>query len=344
MGALLACTGAVEKALKKVLTIAGRQGIDAEAAADVYKAHHLTLGADVGDEQQPSDGAPRWHQRYVRLLMAARGRQVLASNSGDLAALSSEAAAVLVAKASKRQAHTLNTERQRLEWQNGIDTPWAPDSAEYMAALGRVRQQEMDALQFKTMQVVYELNHAYSMRAVMGTAGAQTREVRSLSKGMRQKLLSLLDQMYVWQTAGTEEEPGDVALSPEQIDDMLRTGEMPPEWHGGDAHSASELHIGKLFHQHSSDQARVQEELQILPIEKQRLISHLQYFLGQVECELGGQPALSGLTDAELEKCSASQLVALHARQQLGDGAHTLLRRHQHRMRAMLDRCLAMQW
>jgi hypothetical protein len=187
-------TDALAKALKKVLAIAVRAGINAEGAADAYKAHHLTLGAVINEEELV-DGAPRWHERYVRLLMAERGRQVLASNSGDLATLSTEAAAVLVAKATKRRANTLSAERERLEWANEIEPSWTPDSAEYVAALGRVRQQEMDALQFKTMQVVYELNNAYSKRAVMGKAGAETREVRSLSKGMRQKLQSLLDQM-----------------------------------------------------------------------------------------------------------------------------------------------------
>ena len=101
-------------------------------------------------------------------------------------------------------------------------------------------------------------------------------------KRKRGLVSTLMAEMYVWMCVGTDLSVEDVAYSAEQISQMYATGDAPWDATG----VGTRLYFGKLYHRLTSDRARCQEELQILPVEKRRLRTWLDKMIMAVELSL----------------------------------------------------------
>jgi len=113
-----------------------------------------------------------------------------------------------------------------------------------------------------------------------GEASKATQALASKIRGLHTKLHNRLEELYSWMRGASEDEHANVRLDASEVDAMLR-GEPAP-WHAGSQSSGVRLLIGRRFHMAESDRQRCEEQLEVLPVEKRRLVQWLEIMLQRV--------------------------------------------------------------
>ena len=131
----------------------------------------------------------------------------------------------------------------------------------------------------------------------------------------------------MWKCVGTDKGVQDVAYTTDQIKHMYATGDTP--WSGLGVGSA--MYFGKLCHRITSDIARCEEELLILPIERRRLRTWVDGRILAVDNMLV-------TTRVGFPSPPCEEIVEAHVRGQFGSGKDIFLMRHRATFQSMKAR------
>ena len=134
-------------------------------------------------------------------------------------------------------------------------------------------------------QVVRQIAHLNQEKNHYGEASKETSKMVNDIKKEHAKLRDRLREMYVWQSAASDDPYERVELPQDAVKGMLQ-GEPAP-WHVGGASSSLKLILGRRFFVAINDQARCEEQLSVLPVERKRMRQWLEVMLDLISGRIG---------------------------------------------------------
>ena len=169
--------------------------------------------------------------------------------------------------------------------------------------------------------MVHNIAHMGMLKNHQGPASKETADLGKKIGRAHAHLRDKLQEMYVWMSAASDDPEEKVELPQGVVDGMLQ-GEPAP-WHAGGAFSGPRLVLGRRFFVAVNDQARCDEQLSRLPVEKRRLMQWLQLMLHQIRERV--QEHGPGIPPLSAPWCLAPQ-----------HGAVFWLKRHERKLSAMV--------
>ena len=273
---------------------------------------------------------------YVENLMKLQQLETLAAHGSDLAVIDGSAAVGLMAATSAKERERLKLAVALLEVKLGIPPGgrWVKSSPEFNEGLEKLKHHRVQRSRLKVAQLVVEVRQSREKTRRAGSTTASTKRHHKSERSKRRRINALLQEMYLWQCFGTARSPSSVALTEEQIKDMLK-GSSPP-WAlpglGADA-AALRLYHGRMHHTACEDHTRLVEEDVCLRIEKRRLLRRLGIRVTQLRTALqamgsGEQETLLAIEQQRQVLLVGGSSVTGCARHSLQDGMRLALAHH----------------